>query len=361
MENGNSLDWKSSIMEQNKNLKNQNTFGIDVNTKYYAEYNSIDELRTLVSMRKNLLSSVSQACCSSSFCPVLHIGGGSNLLFLKDYNGLVLHNGIRTIEVVEETSDDVILRVGGGMVFDDLIVSALDNGWYGLENLSIIPGEVGASAVQNIGAYGVEAKDFITLVEVVDLNSGELLTMTNRECCYGYRQSIFKKPDVWGRYAVTYVHFRLSKCFTPRLEYGGLQKAIDKNKNDITALELRQIIIDMRNGKLPDPKVLGNAGSFFMNPIISREQFGNLVEQYPSMPHYEVDSENVKVPAGWLIEQSGWKGRSLGKAGVYERQALVLVNLGGATGQDIVVLSDAVRTDVKQKFGIDIHPEVNFI
>lgn len=347
-------------MEQDKQLKELNTFGIDATSRYYAEYNSVEELYEVIKLRSGMHTTDVSEKTESTSCPVLHIGGGSNLLFLKNYDGLVLHNGIKTIEVVMEDADDVVLRVGGGMVFDDLIVHTLTNGWYGLENLSIIPGEVGASAVQNIGAYGVEAKDFITLVELVDLNTGERKTMTNRECCYGYRQSIFKQPEVWGRYAVTHVHFHLKKHFTPHLEYGGLQKAV-ANRDDLTAMELRQIIIEMRNSKLPDPKVLGNAGSFFMNPIITREQFNILVQQFPSMPHYEVDDKHVKVPAGWLIEQSGWKGRNLGKAGVYERQALVLVNLGGATGQDIVALSDAVRANVKQKFGIDIHPEVNFI
>lgn len=357
-------------MEQDKQLKDLNTFGIDVKARYFAEYDSVEELQNIISFRKEKLSTLSTDG-NVVLCPLLHIGGGSNLLFLKDFDGLVLHNGIKSIEVVWETDADVIIRVGGGMVFDDLIVYALNNGWYGMENLSIIPGEVGASAVQNIGAYGVEAKDVITSVELIDLNTGEQKTMTNEECCYGYRHSIFKQADVWGRYAVTYVQFHLSKHFTPRLEYGGLQKAVENMKKspaavggketELTAMELRQIIIGMRNSKLPDPKVLGNAGSFFMNPIVTRKQFDTLAEQYPTIPHYEVDDEHVKIPAGWLIEQSGWKGRNLGNAGVYELQALVLVNRGGATGKDIVALSDAVRADVKQKFGIDIHPEVNFI
>lgn len=348
------------MIEQNKQLKQLNTFGIEAKARYYAEYNSVDALQEVIHLSKIESCTFPPENADSISCPVLHIGGGSNLLFLKDFDGLVLHNAIKTIEVVSEDADDVVLRVGGGVVFDDLIVYTLQNNWYGLENLSIIPGEVGASAVQNIGAYGVEAKDVITLVELIALNTGELKTMTNRECCYGYRQSIFKQPEVWGRYAVTHVHFRLKKHFTPHLEYGGLQKAV-ANIDKLTAQDLRQIIIEMRNSKLPDPKVFGNAGSFFMNPIISRRQFDSLVQKYPSIPHYEVDDHHVKVPAGWLIEQSGWKGRRLGNVGVYERQALVLVNLGGATGQDVVLLSNAIRRDVKQKFSIDIYPEVNFI
>lgn len=348
-------------MEQDKQLKELNTFGIEAKARYYAEYDSVEDLQTLLRIRQERMHKGVDEQGKAQLCSILHIGGGSNLLFLKDFDGLVLHNSIKSIEQTVDEADDVVLRVGGGVVFDDLIVFALRNGWYGLENLSIIPGEVGASAVQNIGAYGVEAKDFITMVELVDLTTGERCTKTNRECAYSYRQSVFKQPGVWGRYAVTHVHFHLKKHFTPRLEYGGLQKAVAGLEGELTAMQLRQVIIDMRNSKLPDPKVLGNAGSFFMNPIIPRQQFNTLAEQYPTIPHYEVDDAHVKVPAGWLIEQSGWKGRTLGKAGVYERQALVLVNRGGATGQDIVALCEAVRSDVKQQFGIDIHPEVNFI
>lgn len=352
-------------MEPDKQLKEYNTFGIEAKARYYAEYESVEELQMLLKIRQERMHNGVDEQGQPKPCPILHIGGGSNLLFLRDYDGLVLHNGIKTIQQTVDEADDVVLRVGGGLEFDKLIQFALKCGWYGLENLSIIPGEVGASAVQNIGAYGVEAKDFITMVELVDLTTGQCLTMTNRECAYGYRQSIFKQPGVWGRYAVTYVHFHLKKHFTPRLEYGGLQKAVTNLLGDesdkLTAQQLRQLIIDMRNSKLPDPKVLGNAGSFFMNPIIGRSQFEALLKRYPTMPHYEVDEDHVKVPAGWLIEQSGWKGRRLGAAGVYERQALVLVNHGCATGADIVALCEAVRHDVKENFGIDIHPEVNFI
>lgn len=334
----------------NISLKPYNTFGIDAKARCLAEYESVEELQHLL-----------QKYCDSR---KLHIGGGSNLLFLNDFDGVILHSAILGVEVVEETDKDVVVKVGSGMVWDDLVAESIEHGWYGLENLSLIPGEVGASAVQNIGAYGAEAKDFIVSVELVDMANGECLKMKNEECEYAYRYSIFKSDALRGRYAVTHVCYRLSKVFVPYLEYGGLKKAVEAcgiALDELTASRLRDIIIGTRNGKLPDPKVLGNAGSFFMNPIVDRVKFESLLAEYPGMPHYEVDNDRVKIPAGWLIEQSGWKGRRLGNAGVYEKQALVLVNHGGASGQDIVRLCETVRSDVSDKFGIDIHPEVNFI
>lgn len=338
-----------SIFQENIELKPYNTFGIEAKARWFAEYSSVEQLQQIITERQSM-----------GITKLLHIGGGSNLLFLKDYDGIVIHCAIKGYEVIVDREDSVLLRVGAGVVFDDLIDETLRNGWYGLENLSLIPGEVGASAVQNIGAYGAEAKDFITDVELTDLSTGELVKMTNADCQYAYRYSIFKSAEMWGRYAVTHVTYRLSKTFIPRLDYGGLQKAV-AGIDKLDAMTLRRIIIDMRQAKLPDTKVLGNAGSFFMNPIISRVQYTDLLAQYPDMPHYDVDENRVKVPAGWLIEHSGWKGRKLGQAGVYEKQALVLVNHGGCTGEDIVRLSDAVRKDVSEKYGIEIHPEVNFI
>ena len=364
------------MIERNKSLRTLNTFGIDTTSTWYADYHSVDELLAVLQQRDQLSED------SQKPCRILHIGGGSNLLFLRDYEGLVLHNAINTVEVVSESDQDVVIRVGGGMVFDDLIQYVLNKGWYGIENLSIVPGEVGASAVQNIGAYGVEAKDSIELIELVDLQTGQARRMTNSEAQYAYRYSLLKSPELWGKYAVTYVHFRLQKHFEPRIEYGGLRSAYESSLSEVElqslkllsdkaacdeqqmkalALKLRDVIIAMRNGKLPDPKVLGNAGSFFMNPVISRADFLKIKNEYPEVPSYDVDPEHVKVPAGWLIEKCGWKGKSLGRAGVYEKQALVLVNRGGAVGADIVALSDAIRKDVMSVFGVDIHPEVNFI
>jgi UDP-N-acetylmuramate dehydrogenase len=230
-----------------------------------------------------------------------------------------------------------------------------------MENLSLIPGDVGASAVQNIGAYGVEAKDLICSVEAVEIATGKLLTIDAADCGYAYRQSRFKQE--WrNKYLITSVTYQLSQTFIPHLDYGNIRAELErKGIAEPTAQQLRDSIIEIRNAKLPDPKVEGNAGSFFMNPIVGREKYEQLAALYDGMPHYEVDSDYVKIPAGWMIDQCGWKGKSLGRAGVHSKQALVLVNRGGATGQEIVALSDTIRRDVKDKFGIDIYPEVNII
>lgn len=337
----------------NYSLLPHNTFGIDVRCRQFAEYDTVEELKAFLTEHANHKPS-----------SLLHIGGGSNLLFLKDFDGIILHSNIRTIETIKSEESEVLLRVGAAMVWDELVAYTLNQGLYGLENLSLIPGEVGASAVQNIGAYGAEAKDFIEKVECMNLETAQLRTFSREECDYSYRHSIFKTPEYRGHWAVLYVTYRLSRHFQPRLDYGGIRVELERRNivlDTLTAQQLREVIIDIRRQKLPDPKQQGNAGSFFMNPIVSLSQYEELLKQYPTMPHYRVDEKRVKIPAGWLIEQCGWKGRHLGPAGVHDRQALVLVNCGGATGTDIVRLCEAVRADVKQKFGIDIHPEVNFI
>ncbi|MBQ3926965.1 MAG: UDP-N-acetylmuramate dehydrogenase [Bacteroidaceae bacterium] len=326
-------------------LLGHNTFGMDVKAKRYVEYDSEEELRALIPTLEG---------------KVLHIGGGSNLLFKGDFDGTVLHSAIKGIQVylgIGE-NDEVVVRVGAGVVWDDFVAWAVSNGYGGVENLSLIPGEVGASAVQNIGAYGVEAKDVIAKVEAIDLQSGAFRSFGVDECGYAYRQSIFKN-ELKGRYAITHVTYRLQKHPQLRLDYGNLL-AVLSGKENITVEYVRQAIIDIRNAKLPDPKVLGNAGSFFMNPVVSREKFLALQKDYPQMPFYEVEG-GVKIPAGWMIDQCGWKGKSLGRAAVHDKQALVLVNLGGATSDEIVTLCETICRDVREKFGIDIHPEVNLI
>ncbi|MCD8235854.1 MAG: UDP-N-acetylmuramate dehydrogenase [Prevotellaceae bacterium] len=325
-------------------LLSHNTFGIDVSASRFIEYESEAELQSVIH----------HIGCKN----VLHIGGGSNLLFTGDFEGVILHSAIHGIEKADETEEEVVLRVGAGENWDDFVAYTVEQGWSGIENLSLIPGEVGASAVQNIGAYGVEAKDVIAVVEAIELSSGEKRIFGNLECNYGYRQSIFKN-QLKGKYAITYVTFRLSKIFTPKIDYGNIRSTLDCEAN-LTAALVRQTIISMRMHKLPDPKVIGNAGSFFMNPVVSREKFESLRTEYPDMPFYQTDG-GVKIPAGWMIEKCGWKGKSLNRAGVHAFQALVLVNLGGATGKEILALSDAVCRSVKEKFGIDIHPEVNII
>ncbi len=331
--------------EHNYSLLKHNTFGIDARATMYIEYTTEDELRSVLS--------------SLTGRRVLHIGQGSNLLFTHDFDGVVLHSGIQGIHVTGEQTDSVEVRVGAGTPFDELVVWAITHDLSGLENLSLIPGEAGAAAVQNIGAYGVEAKDSIIRVEAVNLSDGTPRTLTNTDCRFGYRQSIFKQ-ELRGQFAVTYVTFRLQKAFTPHLDYGNIRASLPADQ-PLTPQLLRDTIIRLRQAKLPDPQVIGSAGSFFMNPVIPRARYEALRTTNPNMPHYDLPSGEVKIPAGWLIEQCGWRGRSIGHAGVYSRQALVLVNLGGATGTEVLHLSQAICQSVADKFGITIRPEVNII
>lgn len=322
-----------------------NTFGIDVSASRFLEYASVAELKEYIAQ-------------GAVTTPFLHIGGGSNLLFTKDYDGLILHSCIGGIEVTAEDSQTVSLRVGAGVVWDDFVACCVEHGWYGAENLSLIPGEVGASAVQNIGAYGVEVKDLITAVETVNIQGYERVYSVE-ECEYAYRNSIFKRPENKSVF-VTYVRFRLSKEERYTLDYGTIRQELAKYPAPTLPI-VRKVIIEIRESKLPDPKVTGNAGSFFMNPIVAKDKLEALQQDYPRIPYYELPDGRVKIPAGWMIDQCGWKGKSLGPAAVHDKQALVLVNRGGAKGSDIIALSDAVRASVRDKFGIDIHPEVNVI
>lgn len=332
-------------MMEHEMRKIPNTFGLDVEAAVFLEYSSVEELEKLIAAR-DITS------------PYLHIGGGSNLLFTGDYKGVILHSRIGGIEVIAEDEEKVAVRVGAGVVWDDFVAYCVEHGWYGTENLSLIPGEVGASAVQNIGAYGVEVKDLISFVETMNIEGVKHVYRMD-ECGYSYRNSIFKRTEM-KQVFVTYVGFTLSKKEHYMLDYGTIRQELEKYPG-VDLKILRQVIISIRESKLPDPKLLGNAGSFFMNPVVSREVFEVLREQYPRMPFYEMGTDRIKIPAGWMIDQCGWKGKSLGPAAVHDKQALVLVNRGGATGADIVALSDAVRASVREKFGIDIHPEVNFI
>ncbi len=334
--------------EKNYPLLQHNTFGMDVRAARFVEYTSVEELKAVLADREAMAGKW------------LHIGGGSNLLFTGDYDGLILHSAIHGYEIVKEDDEAVWVRVGAGEVWDDFVAYTVAQGWYGAENLSLIPGEVGASAVQNIGAYGMEAKDLIVTVETIEAATGKERTFTNADCRYAYRESIFK-GELKGQYIVTYVTYRLGKQPVFHLEYGNVQGELEKRGCPVTLESVRQTIIDVRESKLPDPKVQGNAGSFFMNPIVPRAQFDALLQEYPDMPHYEVDADRVKIPAAWMIDRCGWKGKQMGRAGVHTKQALVLVNCGGATGDEVIALSQQIQDDVMQKFGIRISPEVNFI
>ena len=334
-------------IQQNLSLKSYNTFGIDVNTRYFAEYSSIGELKEILG------SEIINAN------PWLHIGGGSNLLFLKDFEGIILHSQLKSIEKISETDEIALLRVGAGMVWDDFVAYCVSNNYYGVENLSLIPGEVGASAVQNIGAYGMEVKDVIETVDTIHTETLKERMFTNEECRYGYRKSIFKE-ELRGKYIITNVTFRLKKQPDYQLDYQHLREAV-LQRGEINLANIRSTVISIRESKLPDPSITGNAGSFFMNPVIPKEKYEELQVLYPTMPHYPASETEVKVPAGWLIEQCGWKGRSVGNAGVHSRQALVIINLGGATGPEVAGLAAQIRENVFQRFGIDITPEVNYI
>ena len=315
-------------------LTPHNTFGIKARCKRYVAFDNVAEaqvmLPQLVESRERLLL----------------LGGGSNLLLTGDFDGTVVHSQIKGMERHEDGAEYVLLRCGSGLVWDEVVAQCVAEGLYGAENLSLIPGEVGASAVQNIGAYGAEVKDLITTVEAIEMETGRIVQFTNDQCEYAYRQSRFKR-DWKDRFFITHVTYRLCRTFVPHLDYGNIKAALaEKGIVTPTPIELRQAIIDIRNAKLPDPKVEGNAGSFFMNPIVERSKF-------------EALKERVKIPAGWMIEQCGWKGKALGRAGVHHKQALVLVNKGGAKGSDVLALCRRIQGDVKAKFGIDIYPEVN--
>ncbi len=339
---------------KNCSVKEYNTFGIDATAHLMVKYSSIDELTDFLKKYRQ----------EESHLPLLHIGGGSNLLFLSDFAGIILFSEIKDITLLSDDEETVLVSVGAGVTHDDFVQYAIQKGWYGVENLSLIPGQVGASAVQNIGAYGVEAGDFIKTVHTISLEDGTSRQWNHDELCYSYRHSIFKDQAIRGKYAVCHVVFQLKKRFTPCLNYGGLRATLQQkgiSEENLSATLLRDIIIETRQNKLPDPKVMGNAGSFFMNPIVGIDTLQRIQAKNSNVPYYEVDKETVKIPAGWLIEQCGWKGKSIGPAAVHDRQALVLVNKGGATGKDILELCKAVQQSVEETFGIHLYPEVNFI
>ena len=335
-------------------LLSYNTFGMDVKASRFIEYSSVDELKDFLYDYNHGLS------VYSGNLPLLHIGGGSNLLFTSDFNGVVLHSAIKGFEKVAETDGWVDIKAGAGEVWDDFVAYTVNNGLYGAENLSIIPGEVGASAVQNIGAYGVEVKDIIRTVHTICLSDLSSRDFSNEECCYSYRKSIFK-GELKGKYIVTHVTYRLSKKENYHIEYGNISSQLERSGLKPTLENVRNTIISVRRSKLPEPSELGNAGSFFMNPVVSMDKFNELIALYPDMPHYPFDDSSMKIPAGWMIDQCGWKGHRIGPAGVYEKQALVIVNHGGATGKDITELADRIVESVYEKFGVRISPEVNYI
>lgn len=333
----------------NTSIRDLNTFGIDVkvDTLYVIEREA--DIKKLI-LDRHLEGR-----------PYLVLGGGSNMVFMNDYRGAIVLMANKGIVPVSVDGDDVLVEAQAGEVWSDFVWHCIKAGFHGLENLAGIPGTVGASPVQNVGAYGVEAKDVIHLVRAYDVKTGELRTFTNRECKFGYRDSIFKH-QMKDRYIVSSVIFHLSRQYEPNFEYRALANAVgQKGLTHPTARQVAEVVEEIRDSKLPNPRRIGSAGSFFKNPVVTAREKDTLVKKYPNLVSFEVDDDHFKLAAGWLIEQCGWKGRSLGPVGVYEKQSLVLVNLGGCTGADVERLSRAVVDDVEARFGVRLEPEAIFV
>ena len=322
-----------------------NTFGIKATADCFVEFSSADELASFLAGGHNSRSLV--------------IGGGSNLLFVKDFDGTIFHSAITGMDVIEENEEELLLRVGSGVNWDALVAYTVEQGWGGLENLSAIPGEVGASAVQNVGAYGVEAGELIVKVETIRLCDAVRQEFTHDECNFSYRHSIFKAAEK-GKHIITHVTYRLKKHPTFKLTYGNLSEKVEE-LGGATLANVRKAVCEIREAKLPSPEKVGSAGSFFMNPVIERNVADALAKEYPTMPQYPLPCGDVKLSAGWLIEQCGWKETPHEHVGVYRHQALVVINRGGATGNEVLEFASAVVASVKEKFGVVLNMEVNVI
>lgn len=339
----NMIDFKPKF-----SLKDYNSFGIDVTSEFFAEITSGEDINELV------------ASDIFKHYPRLVLGGGSNILFTHNFNGLIIHPKIEVIDIIEENKKSVLLKVGSGVIWDELVEYSVSKGWGGLENLSAIPGNVGASPIQNIGAYGVEAKDVIAEVQGFDLVNNKSLTFTNASCKFAYRNSIFKRKYK-NNFLVTYVIFQLKK-FPHKLitNYGQINQALEKEDEQSISV-MRKVICEIRNAKLPDVKNIGNAGSFFKNPVVNSEIALNLKKQYKDIPLYNSSDGGNKLSAAWLIEKAGCKGIKLGNAGSYHNQPLVLINLGNAKGKEILRLAEHIKNKVYEMFAIVLETEVNII
>ena len=336
-------------IRQNYSLRAHNTLGIDAQADWFITYRSLEDLHLLA--RDEYFQE----------CRCVPIGEGSNLLFLTNFHGIILFSELRSIELLGEDDQHVDYLVGSGVHWDDFVRQMTDQGLGGIENLSLIPGQVGAAAIQNIGAYGVEICQRIQAVHTFHRRTAQARIFTRDECAYAYRHSLFKEPD-YEDYIVTHVHLRLDKHPSLQLDYADLRERITQRHSAPTPADVRREVIAIRESKLPDPKVIGSAGSFFMNPVVEASVYEALREQYPHAPHYPLPDGRVKVPAGWLIDTCGLKGYRLGHAGVYERQALVLINADGqATGQEIARLAEYIQQQVQARFGIHLEPEVRYI
>lgn len=335
-------------IQENISLKPYNTFGIDVKARFFVEITGLAQLQKVLELK--------------AYPKRLIISGGSNMLLTKDIDALVMHINLKGISIVEENEDSVEIKAMAGENWHGLVIWSLDQGFGGLENLSLIPGNVGTAPIQNIGAYGVELKDVFVNCAAMEVKTGELVAFEREACQFGYRDSIFKN-EAKDSYIITSVTLRLTKRnHLLQTGYGAIEEEL--RKNDIVYPTIRDIsnaVITIRKSKLPDPKELGNSGSFFKNPVIGKKKFDKFIKSHPEAPYFELEEERFKIPAGWLIEQCGFKGKRFGEAGVHQKQALVLVNHGNATGKEILDLAENIQKEVSKQFGINIQPEVNII
>lgn len=336
-------------IKENISLKPYNTFGLDVSSRYFVEVNNLEELIRVLNNP------------SLNGQKKLFLGGGSNILLLNDYDGVVIKISFKEKEITQDEQEYAIVKAGAGEIWHEFVLFCLDNDLCGVENLSLIPGTVGAAPMQNIGAYGAEVKDTFYALEALNLETLEVELFDAQKCNFGYRESFFKHEGK-SKYVILNVSFRLSKKPKVNVAYGAIQETLKAMGIENPSLkDVSNAVIQIRKSKLPDPADIGNSGSFFKNPEISKEQYSQLKQEFPAIPGYEVSEEVIKVPAGWLIEQAGWKGIRKGEVGVHDKQALVLVNFGEGTGQQVADLAKEIQTSIKGKFGITILPEVNYI
>lgn len=335
------------MIKSDVSLKAFNTFGIDVSANFFTEVSNEDHVRAVI--ESNEFKSNEN----------LILGGGSNVLFTKNFDGIVIKNNLQGIEVIEESDDHVLVKVGGGVIWHEFVLHSINQGWNGIENLSLIPGNVGASPMQNIGAYGVEIKDIFEELEAINIHTGEIDYFNNEACEFGYRESVFKRK-LKGQYLISRVTYRLSKKGHFNTSYGAIDQQLEAmNVTNLTSKSISEAVVAIRQSKLPDPKEIGNSGSFFKNPVVTNEAFTQLKEKFPEAVGYGVGESNTKLAAGWLIDQAGWKGKTIDNYGVHKNQALVLVNYGGATGKEIYNLSEEILISIREKFNVELEREVN--
>ena len=335
------------MIEQNISLQAFNTFGFDLKAENFIRFNSIVGLSEILKEHQEK--------------PLFILGGGSNILLTKNIAGLVLKNEIKGIKIIEDHEDYVIVESGAGEVWHEFVLHCINFGWAGIENLSLIPGSVGASPMQNIGAYGVEIKDVFVYLSALNIATGKIEIFNAEQCKFAYRESVFKQA-LKGKYVICYVAFKLSKKAIKNTSYGAIEDELKKMGISSPSIEdISKAVISIRQSKLPNPAVIGKAGSFFKNPIVSEELVKKLQEIYPDIPNYPSTNGTKKLAAGWLIEKAGWKGKTIGNIGVHKNQALVLVNYGGGSGEEILALSTAIIEDIKSKFNVELEREVNIM